>query len=276
MPIVPQRLRSCLYEGSVMHVRLGAQRHRFRYRVMSMLLDLDELDAVDRRLATFSVERPNLFGFRFRDHGARDGSPLRPWVEAAFARAGRPIAGGRILMLCLPRVFGYAFDPLTIYWGYRPDGGLAGLLYEVKNTFGDQHGYLLPTDPGHRPGAPVIQAVDKRLYVSPFLAVEGGYRFRVDEPGDRLRVLIRLTGPDGADRLIATQSGERRELTDARLLSSLLTHPWNTARIIVGIHWEAFRLWLKGAPFHRRPEPPREPVSVGPAGKPGTEGLPSA
>lgn len=259
----PEALRSALYVGHVMHTRPGAHRHRFRYRVVSLLLDLDELDLVDRRLAAFSVERANLFSFYGRDHGARDGSPLRPWIEAAFERAGRPLDGGRILALCFPRVLGYVFNPLTIYWGYGADGRLAGVLYEVKNTFGDQHGYLVPADPGRRSGAPLIQAADKRLYVSPFFPVEGGYRFRLDEPGDRLRVLIRLVGPDGADRLVATQTGVRRELSDARLLASLATHPWNTAKVMAGIHWEALRLWLKGAPFHRRPEPPATQVSLG-------------
>jgi len=272
MPDTPESgtLRSALYVGHVTHARLGAHSHRFRYRVVSLLLDLDELEAVDRRLATFSVERANLFSFHNRDHGARDGSALRPWVEAAFAEAGRPIDGGRILMLCFPRVLGYAFNPLTIYWAYGPDGGLAGALYEVKNTFGDQHGYLIAAGRDHPPGTPLIQAVDKRFHVSPFLPVEGGYRFRLDEPGERLRVLIRLVGPDGADRLIAAQTGTRRELTDAGLLASLATHPWNTAKVTAAIHWEALRLWLKGAPYHPRPEPPATPVSLGRDQTPGT------
>ncbi|GHD40474.1 DUF1365 domain-containing protein [Thalassobaculum fulvum] len=256
-------LRSALYVGHVMHARPGAHRHRFRYRVVSLLLDLDELELLDRRLASFSVERPNLFSFRNRDHGPRDGSDLRPWVEAAFDRAGRPLAGGRIQALCFPRVLGYVFNPLTIYWGYDPAGRLAGVLYEVKNTFGDQHGYVIPAAPDHRPGTPLIQGVDKRFHVSPFLPLEGGYRFRLDEPGERLRVLIRLVGPDGADRLVATQTGARRELTDTSLLAGLATHPWVTAKVMAGIHWEALRLWLKGAPFHSRPEPPANPVSLG-------------
>lgn len=262
-PAAAPALRSSLYVGSVMHARRGAHPHRFRYRVVSLLLDLDELPELDRRLALFSADRGNLFAFHARDHGPRDGSALRPWIEAAFARAGRPLAGGRILALCFPRVLGYVFDPLTMYWGYAPDGRLQGVLYEVKNTFGDQHGYLLPADPDRRPGTPLVQGVEKRLHVSPFLPVEGGYRFRVDEPGERLRVLIRLVGPDGADRLVATHAGARRPLTDARLLASLATHPWNTLKVTAGIHWEALRLWLKGAPFHRRPEPPAEAVSFG-------------
>jgi uncharacterized protein len=258
----PER-RSALYTGSVMHTRVGVVRHRFRYRVASVLLDLDELTAIDRDLRLFSVERANLFSFRFRDHGARDGSDLRSWIEGAFARAGRPIDGGRVLLLFFPRVLGYVFNPITIYWGYRADGALAGVLYEVKNTFGDQHCYLVPVDDGHRPGAPLIQTVDKRFHVSPFLPIEGSYRFRLDEPGERLRVLIRLIGPDDNDRLIATQAGERRPLTDLRLLASLFTHSWITVKVMAAIHWEAARLWWKGALFHRRPEPPANPVSLG-------------
>lgn len=260
--------RSALYLGSVMHTRLGAIRHRFRYRVASVLLDLDELSALDRDLALFSVERPNLFSFRFRDHGARDGSDLRTWVEDAFVGAGRPLDGGRILVLCFPRVLGYVFNPITIYWGYRPDGALAGVLYEVKNTFGDQHGYLVPVDDDHRPGAPLIQAADKCFHVSPFLPIDGGYRFRLDEPGERLRVLIRMVGPHGDDRLIATQTGARRPLSDASLLASLFTHSWVTVKVMAAIHWEAARLWWKGALFHRRPEPPLDAVSLGRSARP--------
>jgi DUF1365 family protein len=246
-----------------MHVRFKPKRHRFRYRIASLLLDLDELPDLNDRLRFFSVDRPNLFAFYNRDHGPRDGSPVKPWVEAAFARAGRPIPGGRVLALCLPRTLGYAFDPLTVYWGYRSDSRLAGVLYEVKNTFGDQHAYMVPAPIDHRPGTPLIQAADKRFHVSPFFDRSGGYRFRIDEPGDRLRVMIRLVGDDGQDRLIATQTAERRELGDAALLRTLAVHPANTIKVIAGIHWEALRLWLKGATFHRRPEPPAEAISTG-------------
>jgi hypothetical protein len=250
-----------------MHARFKPKRHQFRYRIASLLLDLDEMDEIRQRCRLFSVNRFNLFSFHERDHGPRDGSPVKPWVEDGFAQAGHPIEGGRVLALCFPRTLGYAFNPLTIYWGYRADGGLAGVLYEVKNTFGDQHGYIIPAPDGHVAGTPLIQAADKCFHVSPFLPIEGEYRFRIGEPvadpEERLRVLIKLIAPDGSDRMIATHVAERRPITDRGLLATLVSHPLNTAKVIAAIHMEAVRLLMKGARFHKRPEPPALPISTG-------------
>lgn len=260
--------RSALYLGKVMHCRFAPKRHRFRYRMVSMLIDLDELPNLHRDLRLFSVDRSNVFSFHQRDHGPRDGAPLKPWVEAVFADQGAALDGGRVLCLCMPRTLGYTFNPLTVYWGYRADGSLAGILYEVKNTFGDQHCYFAPVATDHVPGEPLVQAAEKAFHVSPFFDLAGGYRFRTDEPGETLRVLIRLIGPDGIDRMIATHAAERRPLGDASLAATLFTHPANTFKVIAGIHWEALRLWIKKARFHHRPAPPAAPVSRGSARTP--------
>lgn len=254
---------SALYLGTVMHARHGPSRHRFRYRIASLLLDLDTLGELDREMRFFSVDRANLFSFHQRDHGPRDGSPLKPWVESVFAEHGCPIEGGRVLCLSMARTLGYAFNPLTVYWGYRADGLLAGVLYEVKNTFGDQHCYMVPAEPDHVAGHALSQEARKVFHVSPFFDMSGGYRFRTDEPGETLALLIRLVGEDGQDRMIATHSARRRPLTDASLTATLFTHPLNTLKVIGGIHWEALRLWMKKATFHARPEPPAAPVSRG-------------
>ena len=254
---------SALYVGKVMHVRVAQMRHRFRYRVVSLLLDLDELDTLDRSMRFFSVDRGNLFSFHQRDHGPRDGSPLKPWVEAVFAEQGSAIPGGRVLCFCIPRSLGYVFNPLTVYWGYRADGTLAGVLYEVKNTFGDQHCYFIPTAPDHVAGEPLVQEARKIFHVSPFFDVAGSYRFRTDEPAETLRLLIRLVGPDDTDLMIATHAAERRPLTDRTLTATLFTHPLNTFKVTTAILWEAARLRLKRARFHTRPTPPDAPVSRG-------------
>jgi len=260
-------LTSALYLGDIMHCRFQPRRHRFRYRVASLLLDLDELGTVARRLRSFSVDRWNLFSFHNRDHGARDGSSVKDWVTDGFARVGDDISGGRVLALCFPRTFGYVFNPLTVYWGYRADGNLAGVLYEVKNTFGDQHGYVVPAPRRRAPGSPLIQQADKSFHVSPFFPMDGHYRFRIDEPsaidGDPLRILIRLQDQAGTDRLIATQTLRRAPLTDRSLIATLASHPWNTVKVISAIHVEALRLLAKGAAFHRRPSPPVNPISLG-------------
>ena len=159
--------QSCLYLGEVMHKRLHPFTHRFVYRVFSMLVDLDELPALDRGLRLFAHNRRGVFSFRDRDHGPRDGTQLRPWVEAHLAGAGIDFAGGRIFLHCFPRVLGFGFNPISIFWCYDARGALRAILYEVKNTFGDQHGYLVPITAPREPGATLRHARDKLFHVSP-------------------------------------------------------------------------------------------------------------
>ena len=228
-----------------MHKRLRPARHRFRYRVFSLFVDIDALPELDRRHRLFHYNRPGWLSFHDRDHGPRDGTPLRPWVEHQLAEAGLGEAGDRIFLLCFPRLAGYVFNPLSIYFCYRADGALAAILYEVKNTFGEQHAYLLPVD---RDGRAAQHGCRKAFYVSPFLDMDSDYRFRIRPPGDRLSVLIRQR-VRGAETLIASQVGERRKLSDANLRRALLGHPLMTFKVVVAIHWQALRLWWKGVPL---------------------------
>ena len=250
---------SALYQGRVAHTRTRPA-HRLRHRVFSLLLDLDELPALDANLRLFSHNRWNVLSFRDRDHGPRDGAPLRPWIEAQCARANVDIAGGRVHLLCFPRLWGYAFNPLSVWYCHRRDGTLAAVLYEVRNTFGDWHGYLIPTPP-HAPGAMLQQGCAKMFHVSPMIGMDGAYRFRLTEPGQRLSLLIRLVGPEG-EIMAASHHARRESLDDAALLRAVARHPMMTFKVIAAIHWHALRLWLKGARFHKRPAPPAESVSV--------------
>ncbi|MBI1245238.1 MAG: DUF1365 family protein [Alphaproteobacteria bacterium] len=243
-----------LYFGNVMHARLRPFRHRFVYGVFSILVDLDELPELDRRSRLFGYNRARLFSFHDEDHGARDGSPAAAWVRARLAAAGLAGAGERIFALCFPRVLGSVFNPLTVYFAYAADGRLGAMLYEVKNTFGEQHGYLIPVASGRTAGAPVVQRAAKRFHVSPFIGMAAIYRFRVDEPEDRLAILIREDTPEG-ELLVASQTGRRRPWSDRTLLQAFFRYPLLTAKIVGAIHWEALRLWLKGAGFHPRPAP---------------------
>ncbi len=256
---------SCLYLGRVMHKRLRPFRHKFRYRVFSLYVDLDELPRLQRRLRLFSHNRPNLFSFYDRDHGAGDGSPLRPWIEARLAAGGIELAGGPVRLLCFPRVLGYVFNPLSIWFCHHADGRLMALLYEVNNTFGERHAYLLPVDPGRPAGAPVVQSCAKRFYVSPFIAMTGHYEFRLTEPADRLALTIRHWTPDGA-LLLTSQSGRRAPLDDRMLARLLFAYPLLTLKVIAAIHWQALRLWRKGARLEARPAPPPEAVTLVHAG----------
>ncbi len=253
--------KSCLYFGQVMHRRLMPFRHRLDYRVFSLYVDLDELPALARRLRFFSHNRWNLFAFQDRDHGARDGTALRPWLDARLAEAGIDLEGGPVRLLCFPRVLGYVFNPLSIWFCYHKSGRLAAVLYEVRNTFGEQHCYLIPVDPGRAPGRPILQSCDKGFYVSPFIGMTATYHFRVREPDERLAVVIRQWTPEGA-LLVASQTGQRRPLTDTTLLRAFVTYPLMTLKVIAGIHWHALKLWRKGAKLVPRPPAPDNAVTL--------------
>ncbi|MBI1179413.1 MAG: DUF1365 family protein [Alphaproteobacteria bacterium] len=250
-------MRSALYESTVMHHRVRPFRHRFTYRVFSLLLDVDEIDDLGRRLRLFSRNRFNLLSFRDRDFGPGDGTPPRRWVEAVLADRGYDFPVGRIDLLCFPRLFGYVFNPLSVYYVRDTAGVLRAILYEVTNTYRDRHSYLLPVGDGD---ATVRHACDKRLYVSPFIGMEARYHFRMAEPGAALSVAIREEAPDG-NVLFAAMTGVRRPLTDGVLVRMLARHPLMTLKVIGGIHWEAFRLWRKGARVFRHPAPPEARVS---------------
>lgn len=256
--------RSCLYFGRVVHQRLMPFRHRLAYRVFSLYLDIDELPALSRRLRVFSHNRWNLFSFRDRDHGAGDGAGLRPWLESRLAEAGIDLEGGAVRLLCFPRLLGYVFNPLSIWFCYHKSGPLAAVLYEVHNTFGQRHSYLIPVDRARSPRAPIEQSCDKGFYVSPFIGMTATYHFRLTEPDDRLSVLIRQWTPEG-ELLTASQTGRRQPLVDATLLRAFLTYPLMTLQVMAGIHWHAFRLWRKGATLVPRPAAPAQELTVAPA-----------
>lgn len=252
-------LTSALYFGEVVHQRVKPRRHRLAYRVFAMLIDLDELDGLHDRLRLFSHNRFNLFSFYDRDHGRGRAEPLRPWLESHLQRAGVDIRDGAIRILCYPRILGYVFNPLTVYFCYGRDGTSAAILYEVNNTFGQRHTYLIPVTAPDR--GVVRQACSKRFYVSPFNDIEGGYRFRVALPDEAIAVVINQHD-DAGPLLHASFKGRRAALSDRALAAAFVRYPLMTVKVIAGIHWEALRLWRKGLGIVRRPPPPLEPVTV--------------
>ncbi|MDP3074964.1 DUF1365 domain-containing protein [Bradyrhizobium sp.] len=248
----PDEAAAALYFGEVMHARLKPVGHRFSYRVMSLLIDLDRLDAADRQSPLFGVNRAALYGFREADHGRRDGSSLRGYAQVCAAEHGVDLTGGRVLLLCYPRLLGFTFNPLSVYFCHSARGELALIIYEVRNTFGDIHAYVLPVKPGEHSEAGVRQQQDKLLYVSPFVEMAMRYHFRVSPPGDNVKLRILETDRDGP-LLSATFNGRRRTLTTAALLRAFFALPLVTLKIVAAIHWEALRLWLKGARLVPRP-----------------------
>lgn len=260
MPLLPA---ASLYWCRVMHERLLPFRHKFNYRVFSLLLDIDRLAEITAGSRLLRHNRFGLLSFHDRDHGPRDGTALRPWVETALTREGLQEAAARIRIFCFPRLFGYAFNPLSIFFCYDAEERLRAVLYEVKNTFGDQHGYLIEVPLQSSAGPVIEQSAEKQFHVSPFLPLDGQYRFRLLPPGEKIGISITQLSPSGAVQLLATQTGRHEALSDHSLLKAVIRHPLMTVKVIAGIHWEALQLWRKGAAFFRWTEPPRKAVSTG-------------
>jgi uncharacterized protein len=252
-----------LYVGPVMHARLKPVHHRFSYRVFSILIDLDALKRIHKKSLVFSINQFNLFSFYERDHGRRDGTSLSQYALDLFHTAGIELEGGRILLLSYPRFLGYVFDPLTIYFGYSSNGELKGVLYEVRNTFGEAHTYVEPVEPNMLTEAGLRQVRMKRFYVSPFNPLDMTYFFRLRPPNDQLAVRILVKDAEGPV-LAASFFGKKRAFSSANLIYLGLTIPFLTLKIIIGIHVEAFWLWVKGMRLVPRPAPP-PPISFPPS-----------
>ncbi len=234
----------------VVHVRHRPFRHRLDYRIWSLLLDLDRAEEAARSCRLFRLERPGLVSFQARDHGARDGSPLRPWVEQQLATQ-RIAPPARIRLLALPRVFGYVFNPISLFLCSNSAGRDTAVVYEVKNTFGDQHPYVasLAGEGPHR------HAARKTFHVSPFIGMDARYTFTLSMKDDRFGLVIDETAA-GERLLTASMVGRLEPMTDAHLARVLFRFPFVTLKVIAGIHWHALQLWRKGARYHRYLPPP--------------------
>lgn len=243
---------SGLYRGSVVHTRVRPRRHHLRYRLMMVCLDLDEIAGIDRACRVFSHNRFNLFGFYDRDHGDGSDRALRDQMTDRLAEAGIALGGGSIRIVCLPRILGYVFNPISVYYCYDADGVLRAMLYEVNNTFGERHSYLIPVKDHSNP---IRQSCAKRLHVSPFMDMDMTYDFCVTQPD--AHVSIAIAGHDRDGPLIATAfDGRRRDLSDRSLISAFFSYPLLTLGVIAAIHWEALKLVLKGIKVRsHRPAP---------------------
>lgn len=225
---------SAVYVGHVVHQRHRPKKHSLRYRVFSLLIDLEDLPQLNG-LAWFAHNSAAIFSFRDSDHA--DGGNLRDWVTDQLEKQGLP-APGRIRLLCYPRILGYVFNPLTVWYCDDRDGLPLATIYEVHNTFGERHTYVLAANADR-------QMADKDFYVSPFIDMNCRYDFRLSPPGERIVVAINET-QDDKPLLHASFVGRRREFTDATLRELFFTHPLMTLKVTLGIHWEALRLLAKG------------------------------
>jgi uncharacterized protein len=258
---------SCIYHGQVVHKRLRPKPHALSYRVFAMYLDCDALGDIASRLRLFSHNRWNLVSFHDADHGAGAGIPVAEHARQTLADAGLAHAGARVFLLCYPRVLGYGFNPISVYYGFDTNNRLGAAIYEVNNTFGERRSYVVPIDDAKGAAGPHAHGCAKELYVSPFTDMRGRYGFRLSEPGKALTLGVSLRDDDGP--LLKTHfRGDAQPLTDTMLARLLASLPLLTLKITAAIHYEALRLWLKGVPLTVRPKAPRYAVTHVPAPPP--------
>lgn len=242
--------------GTVMHARRGAVPNRFVYPLAFLRVPLSRL--AELSVPLLGIDRAQVFSIRASDHGACDGSPLLPWIRGVLAHHKLDgCTAGEVVLQTMPRVFGYAFNPVSFWFCHDRDGKLTVVLAEVRNTFGERHNYLF-----HRADCGPIDIDDelrarKVFHVSPFFPVRGEYRLRVTERGGASSVSIDYWC-EGALRLHTCVSGRLEPLDAAALRKWLWRFPFMTLAVVLRIHWQALRLWVRRAHFFRKPEPPLE------------------
>ena len=239
-------MTSCIYNGTVIHKRFKPKKHFFKYKVFSLLIDLSELEKLDRKINFFSHNKFNLVSFFDKDHGNRDGSSLISWVKKNLKKENISYKNIKIKLLCYPRIFGYVFNPLSVFYVFN-NNDLISILYEVKNTFGEQHTYIFKVKNNNL----LQHNCEKKFHVSPFIEMNCNYFFRILKPSDKISIIIDQYQLN-EKILYASQDGKRTDFTTSELIKSYLKHPLMTFKIIAAIHFEAFKLWGKGIRFVKK------------------------
>ena len=239
---------SSIYIGNVIHKRFKPKIHFFKYKVFSILLDISEIDILDKSLKIFSYNKFNIVSFYDADHGPRDGTSIKEWVIKNLNDNRINTENIKIKLLCYPRIFGYVFNPLSVFFIYNKNSELISILYEVKNTFGEQHTYIFKTKENENY---IKHTCKKKFHVSPFIEMDCAYFFKILKPSEKISVIIDQYDEEGK-LLYVSQDGDRIELNNKNLVLSYLRHPLMTFKIIVAIHFEAFKLWTKGIKFVKK------------------------
>ena len=239
---------SSIYIGNVIHKRFKPKVHFFKYKVFSILIDISEINLLHKNLKIFSYNRFNIISFYDVDHGPRDGTSVKEWVIKNLKDNQIDTKDIKIKLLCYPRIFGFVFNPLSVFFIYNKKSELISILYEVKNTFDEQHTYIFK----NRENENLIKhTCKKKFHVSPFIEMNCTYFFKILKPGDKISVIIDQYDEEGK-LLYASQDGSRIELNNKNLFLSYLKHPLMTFKIIAAIHFEAFKLWIKGIKFIKK------------------------
>ena len=240
-------MNSSIYNGTVIHKRFKPKIHFFKYKVFSLLIDLSDLNYLNKKISFFSYNSFNLISFFDKDHGDRDGSSLIDWVKKNLTENNINSENIRIKLLCYPRIFGYVFNPLSVFFVYDYNENLISVLYEVKNTFGEQHTYVFKAENNNL----LQHNCSKKFHVSPFIEMNCNYFFKILRPSEKISVVIDQYQLN-EKILYASQDGKRVDFNSKELLKSYLKHPLMTFKIISAIHFEAFKLWIKGIRFIKK------------------------
>jgi len=254
-PRQPPPLR--LWRGETVHVRYKPMRRRFRYAITLIDLDLDRLAEANRQSVLMGVERPGLFSFRARNHGDRDGTDLRAWAEQQLQAAGVETDGGTIRLASFPRHLFYRFAPISLWLSRDRDGRLNGVIYEVNNTFGESHSYASRID-GY---SLARHEAEKVFHVSPFMDIEGRYRFTLAVGPESLELVIDNLTENGRTHTATISASAVPASTGAFARLALLS-PFSSLGVTFGIHYQALKVWLGGVAYRRKPKPPRRGVSI--------------
>ena len=238
---------SSIYNGTVIHKRFKPKSHFFRYKVFSLFIDLSELNTLEKKISFFSYNRFNLISFFDKDHGNRDGLSLVEWVKKNLKENRINSEEIKVRLLCYPRILGYVFNPLSVFYVYDKNENLISVLYEVKNTFGEQHTYIFKVENGQL----LQHNCSKKFHVSPFIEMNCDYFFKILKPSEKISVIINQYQLK-EKILYASQDGTRVDFTSLELIKSYLKHPLMTFKIISAIHFEAFKLWVKGIKFVKK------------------------
>ena len=239
-------MNSCIYNGVITHTRFKPVKHFLKYKTFSFFIDLDEIEKLDKDNPIFSYNKFNIFSFYDKDHGDRDGKPLKIWVLDNLKKFDISENINNIKLLCYPRIFGYVFNPLSIFYCYE-NNLLKAIFYEVKNTFNEQHTYIFKVKDNNK----IDQKCKKKFYVSPFMDMDTYYNFKLLSPNEKLSISINQSYKEEVV-LTAVQSGKRKEFTFKQLIINFFKYPLMTVKIISAIHFEALLLWKKGAIYRKR------------------------
>jgi DUF1365 family protein len=242
--------KSSLYEGQVYHRRTRPKQHVMRYSVFTLLLDLSELSVLSKSLWLFSYNRFNIFSFYDKDFGENGSEALSQYVERKLLDANISTAPSCILLSCYPRILGLVFNPLSLFYCMDAQGRCFAVVHEVHNTFGERHAYVLQVNDADSSSQWIEQSTEKELFVSPFAHMDMSYQFRLNHPAETQVIVIRASDKDSVV-ITASYTAKRKTLTAKQLLRQFFRFPFQTLKVVLGIHWEALRLFLKGVPWFK-------------------------